>query len=46
MKIKDKIKYYKESLDCFDDTMEKYKFLLDQGKKSQLFPEDHTILTH
>jgi cysteine desulfuration protein SufE len=40
MKIKDKIKYYKESLDCFDDTMEKYKFLLDQGKKSQLFPEE------
>ena len=40
MKIKDKIKYYKENLDCFDDTMEKYKFLLDQGKKSQLFPEE------
>ena len=40
MKIKDKIQYYKESLDCFDDTMEKYKFLLDQGKKSQLFPEE------
>ena len=40
MKIKDKIKYYKESLDCFNDTMEKYKFLLDQGKKSQLFPEE------
>ena len=40
MNIKDKIKYYKDSLDCFDDTMEKYKFLLDQGKKSQLFPEE------
>ena len=40
MNIKDKIKYYKDNLDCFDDTMEKYKFLLDQGKKSQLFPEE------
>ena len=40
MKIKDKIKYYKDSLDIFDDTMEKYKFLLDQGKKATLFPEE------
>jgi cysteine desulfuration protein SufE len=41
MKIEDKIKYYQESLDCFDDTMEKYKFLLDQGKNSPLFPEEY-----
>ena len=41
MNIEEKIKYYKESLDCFDDTMEKYKFLLDQGKKSSLFPEEY-----
>ena len=40
MKIKDKIKYYKDSLDIFEDTMEKYKFLLDQGKKATLFPEE------
>ena len=40
MSIIEKIKYYKDSLDCFDDTMEKYKFLLDQGKKSSLFPEE------
>ena len=41
MNIINKINFYKESLDCFDDTMEKYKFLLDQGKKSLLFPEEY-----
>ena len=41
MSIIKKIKFYKESLDCFDDTMEKYKFLLDQGKKSPIFPEEY-----
>ena len=40
MNIKEKIKFYKENLDCFDDTMEKYKFLLDQGKKASPFPEE------
>ena len=38
--IEEKINYYKESLDAFDDTMEKYKFLLDQGKKAKIFPEE------
>ena len=41
MTIKEKIQYYKESLNCFEDTMEKYKFLLDQGKHSQVFPEEY-----
>ena len=40
MTIKEKIQYYKDSLDCFEDTMDKYKFLLDQGKKSKTFPEE------
>ena len=40
MTITDKMNYYKDSLDCFDDSMEKYKFLLDQGKKSNTFPEE------
>ena len=40
MNILQKIEHYKESLDYFDDTMEKYKFLLDQGKKAQPFPEE------
>ena len=41
MSIKEKINYYKDTLDCFDDTMEKYKFLLDQGKNSDKFPEEY-----
>ena len=41
MSIQEKITYYKESLDFFNDTMEKYRFLLDQGKKSALFPEEY-----
>ncbi len=40
MSILDKINYYKDSLNYFDETMEKYKFLLDQGKKSPPFPEE------
>ena len=40
MIIEEKINFYKDSLDCFEDTMEKYKFLLDQGKKSKPFPEE------
>tara|TARA_B100000029_G_C17600714_1_gene965665 strand:- start:2901 stop:3320 length:420 start_codon:yes stop_codon:yes gene_type:complete len=40
MTIEEKINYYKESLDSFDDDMEKYKFLLDQGKNAKSFPEE------
>jgi len=43
MSIKEKINYYKESLDFFNDTMEKYRFLLDQGKKSALYPEEYRL---
>ena len=41
MSIQDKITFYRKSLDCFEDTMDKYKFLLDQGKKSPVFPEEY-----
>jgi len=41
MTIEEKINFYVESLDCFDDTLEKYKFLLDQGKISKQFPEEY-----
>ena len=41
MMIEEKIKYYKKSLDCFEDTIDKYKFLLDQGKKAKPFPEEY-----
>ena len=40
MKILEKIKLYKENLDSFNDTMEKYKYLLDQAKKALPFPEE------
>ena len=39
--IEEKINYYKESLDLFDDGMEKYKFLIDQGKNAKNFPEEY-----
>ncbi len=39
--IEEKINYYKESLDLFDDGMEKYKFLIDQGKNAVKFPEEY-----
>ena len=39
--IEDKINYYKESLDLFDDGMEKYKFLIDQAKNAKKFPEEY-----
>ena len=41
MSITNKIEYYKESLETFDDTLEKYRFLLDQGKKALPFPEEY-----
>jgi len=41
MTIEEKITYYKNSLDFFEDTMDKYKFLLDQGKKVKSFPEEY-----
>ena len=34
--IEEKINYY-EGLDTFDDDIEKYKFLLEQRKKANLF---------
>ena len=41
MTIEEKITYYKNSLDFFEDTMDKYKFLLDQGKNASTFPEEY-----
>ena len=38
--IEEKINYYKESLDIFDDGMDKYKFLIDQAKNAKVFPEE------
>ena len=41
MNIEKKIEKYKEELDYFDETMDKYKYLLDQGKKIEKFPEEY-----
>ena len=41
MTIEEKITHYKESLDSFEDIMDKYKFLLDQGGKAKPFPEEY-----
>ena len=41
MTIDERITYYKESLDCFEDIIDKYKYLLDQGKKAPNFPEEY-----
>ena len=40
MSIEKKIQSYIDNLNCLDETIEKYKFLLDQGKKAKLFPEE------
>ena len=39
--IEEKINYYKECLDLFDDGMDKYKFLIDQAKNATSFPEEY-----
>ena len=39
--IEEKINYYKESLDLFDDGIDKYKFLIDQAKNAKNFPEEY-----
>ncbi len=39
--IEEKINYYKESLDLFDDGMDEYKFLIDQAKNAKDFPEEY-----
>ena len=41
--IQEKIEYYKETLEVFDDGMEKYKFLIDQAKYALQFPEKYRI---
>ena len=38
--IVEKINFYKENLELFDDDMDKYKYLLDQAKNAKTFPEE------
>ena len=39
--IEEKIIFYKDNLDFFDDGMEKYKFLIDQARNAKFFPEEY-----
>ena len=39
--IEEKINYFKENLELFDDDMDKYKYLLDQAKNAKPFPEEY-----
>ena len=41
MSIEKKIQFYKKNLDCFEETMDKYKYLLEQGRNSNSFPEEY-----
>ena len=41
MTIEEKIYLYKNNLDCFEEVMDKYKFLLVQGGKAVNFPEEY-----
>ena len=38
--IEEKINFFKENLELFDDDMDKYKYLLDQAKNAKKFPEE------
>ena len=38
--IEEKIKFFKENLELFDDDMDKYRYLLDQAKNAKSFPEE------
>ena len=38
--IEEKINYFRENLELFDDDMDKYKYLLDQAKNAKTFPEE------
>ena len=39
--IEEKINFFKENLELFDDDMDKYKYLLDQAKNAKAFPEEY-----
>ena len=39
--IEEKINFFKENLELFDDDMDKYKYLLDQAKNAKPFPEEY-----
>ena len=38
--IEEKINFFKENLELFDDDLDKYKYLLEQAKNAKSFPEE------
>ena len=38
--VQEKINFFKENLEMFDDDMDKYKYLLEQAKNAKKFPEE------
>ena len=40
MTIEEKINFFKENLELFDEDMDKYRYLLDQAKNAKSFPEE------
>ena len=38
--ILEKINFFRENLELFDDDLDKYKYLLDQAKNAKTFPEE------
>ena len=38
--VQEKINFFKENLEIFDDDMDKYKYLLEQAKNAKKFPEE------
>lgn len=41
--IDEKIDYYRSILNMFSDNTERYKFLIDMGRKAQPFPEEFRL---
>ena len=43
MTIDEKIDHYKETLDIFEDPLERYSYLMEQGEVGNAFPEEFRI---
>ena len=43
MTIDEKIDHYKETLDIFEDPLERYSYLMEQGEVGDAFPEEFRI---
>ena len=41
MSIEKRVEDFKEDLDFFEDELQKYEYIIDLGKKLEVFPEDN-----